>query len=282
MFRRIGVVGSAVAVAATVAVSAPALGVNLITNGSFESGNYEYNGQGAQSLQPGSTVMSGWTVTTSELAVIGPDNSFNIKAHDGGVSLDLAGYHDSTPWSGVTQDVATTPGVSYELTYWIGAYFSESKVTATAGGTSATGTGMFAAGSNEVNWTQATLDFVATSSVTTISLVGAQGSNFGTLLGLDDVSLVQTSMLAGDANLNGRIDSDDFALIDRGFSKHLTGWGNGDFNDDGVVDGADYQMINGSFAQAAHGPVLAVVPEPSGCLLLVVGGSLRRRRRHRR
>jgi parallel beta-helix repeat protein len=50
--------------------------------------------------------------------------------------------------------------------------------------------------------------------------------------------------LAGDANWDGRINADDYALIDRGFARHLTGWSNGDFNGDGKVDSKDYLIID--------------------------------------
>ncbi|HZZ44186.1 MAG TPA: DNRLRE domain-containing protein [Tepidisphaeraceae bacterium] len=57
--------------------------------------------------------------------------------------------------------------------------------------------------------------------------------------------------LPGDANLDGVITADDYALLDRGFDKHLTGWANGDFNGDGVINSADYLLIDTAFAQQA-------------------------------
>jgi hypothetical protein len=52
------------------------------------------------------------------------------------------------------------------------------------------------------------------------------------------------SFLMGDADGNGVIDFDDYALIDNGFLNGLTGYTNGDFNYDGVIDFDDYAIID--------------------------------------
>jgi hypothetical protein len=113
--------------------------------------------------------------------------------------------------------------------------------------------------------------------------------------------------LPGDANSNGRIDADDFALLDRGFARYAAGliaandagWTDGDFNGDGVVDAADYTLIDTTFAQhggafspdvlaarqAAFGDayvasLIASVPEPASlaaCGLAVLPFLSRRR-----
>jgi subtilisin family serine protease len=53
--------------------------------------------------------------------------------------------------------------------------------------------------------------------------------------------------LQGDANGDGIIDFDDYALIDTGFLNGLSGYGNGDFNYDGVIDFDDYAIIDFNF-----------------------------------
>lgn len=104
--------------------------------------------------------------------------------------------------------------------------------------------------------------------------------------------------LTGDANLDGRIGPDDYALLDRGFAKHLTGWGNGDFNNDGVVNQADYLMIDATYAQQEGGlspeflagreaqfgadyvtSLGTAVPEPGVLSVVAVVGMLAGRRR---
>ena len=102
----------------------------------------------------------------------------------------------------------------------------------------------------------------------------------------NDVVLMYT--YAGDANLDGQINGDDFANID--FYSHVAGangYYKGDFNYDGTIDGDDYALIDFNVvAQAANptgmeGPgALTAVPEPSLIVPLLAGASplfLRRR-----
>ncbi|HYO11002.1 MAG TPA: hypothetical protein VER17_18705 [Tepidisphaeraceae bacterium] len=103
---------------------------------------------------------------------------------------------------------------------------------------------------------------------------------------------------AGDADLNGKIDGDDYFQIDAhaGQVGGDVSWFNGDFDYNGKVNGDDYFLIdhnigqqNGSFAPAAAGIALAdgvtAVPEPGSAALILLawGASLplasRRRRR---
>jgi len=51
----------------------------------------------------------------------------------------------------------------------------------------------------------------------------------------------------GDANLDGRINADDYFAIDSGFVLHSTGYQNGDFNLDGLVNADDYFLIDSTF-----------------------------------
>src|SRR4029077_16463505 len=48
----------------------------------------------------------------------------------------------------------------------------------------------------------------------------------------------------GDANLDGKINIDDYVRIDAGIANDLTGWSNGDFNLDGKVNIDDYVVID--------------------------------------
>jgi hypothetical protein len=105
----------------------------------------------------------------------------------------------------------------------------------------------------------------------------------------------------GDANLDGAIDGDDYALMDRSFGKSVAdgGWVDGDFNYDGAVTAADYLLIDRSLALLSGGlspslvadldarfgdayvsELLASVPEPSvtGLLFAALPAVLRRRR----
>jgi hypothetical protein len=106
----------------------------------------------------------------------------------------------------------------------------------------------------------------------------------------------------GDANSDGYVNADDYALIDRAVAKGLKGWENGDFDFDGSVNGTDYALIDAAYVRehgsaaaegllAAHAAefgadyvnaLAAAVPEPAGLgglAGLLVAGVRRRRQR---
>ncbi|HZZ42788.1 MAG TPA: dockerin type I repeat-containing protein [Tepidisphaeraceae bacterium] len=113
------------------------------------------------------------------------------------------------------------------------------------------------------------------------------------------VRLTGDAVIPGDANEDGKISVDDYALLDRGFSKHLTGWNNGDFNGDNQINSADYAILDAaSLAQNALSPALlaaheaefgptyasqlaAAVPEPTALLSLLPALPFLIRRRSR-
>jgi hypothetical protein len=66
----------------------------------------------------------------------------------------------------------------------------------------------------------------------------------GTVRNASDVLVMYTC--AGDANFSGKVDGSDYALIDNGYARHLTGRYTGDFNYDGIIDGSDYTVIDNS------------------------------------
>ncbi len=82
----------------------------------------------------------------------------------------------------------------------------------------------------------------------------------------------------GDCNLDGVVDSSDYALIDTGFTSSgtLDGWVFGDLNYDSVIDGSDYALIDTGFISQS-----GVLPEPThlGFLAIIAGVGLKRCRR---
>src|SRR6266699_1976933 len=58
-------------------------GANVLANGSFEEGNFVPDGNGYQSKFPGSTDITGWTVTSSEVAWASNANVDGLTASDG-------------------------------------------------------------------------------------------------------------------------------------------------------------------------------------------------------
>jgi MYXO-CTERM domain-containing protein len=112
----------------------------------------------------------------------------------------------------------------------------------------------------------------------------------GALTDLDTQLLVGTifSTVAGDANLDGVVDSVDAAMLARGFGG-ATGWAGGDFDGDGVATLSDLAVLQARLGHSASGSRLAdsaAVPEPSSWVLALVSmtalAATRRRRCVRR
>src|SRR6185369_6149260 len=96
---------------------------------------------------------------------------------------------------------------------------------------------------------------------------------------------------AGDANLDGTINPDDYANISfNDNNPSASGYYNGDFNYDGDINADDFALIDFNFnAQGAPFPTssavasTSAVPEPMGCTaLLLPSSAMLRRRRQRR
>jgi autotransporter-associated beta strand protein len=104
--------------------------------------------------------------------------------------------------------------------------------------------------------------------------------------------------LLGDANLDGKVNGADFAILATNFNKAVngvSGWDQGDFNYDGKINGADFASLAQNFnqgvgsadtsaalAQFAQAAGLNIaVPEPfsASMALLGIGGMLLRRRK---
>lgn len=134
-------------------------------------------------------------------------------------------------------------------------------------------------------------------------VLGAAGGTWNGVT-VDGTALLLKETYFGDANLDGKVNADDFALADKGMATNLaTGsarWTDGDFNYDGSVTSADFLLMDTAFAQ--HGGALspeflagreaefgeayvnsliAAVPEPTslGLVGIMGAGLLARRRR---
>jgi autotransporter-associated beta strand protein len=96
----------------------------------------------------------------------------------------------------------------------------------------------------------------------------------------------------GDANLDGKINVDDYGRIDLNIPIGTTGWYNGDFNYDGKINVDDYGIIDFNVGiQGAPFPTgtgagvsgVSAVPEPASLATLLIAGSTalpgRRRRK---
>ena len=160
---------------------------NLLTNGSFESGAFVNQGNDTMSLAPGSTVITGWTVVTDTTAWIGATNPFGLSASNGSFFLDLTNYQAGPPFAGMSQTIATIPGATYSLSFDLGSstfWGRPDSISASAAGTLQTFTSPATGGNND--WQSVLMQFVATSTTTTVLLQGASGINY---IGLDNVDV---------------------------------------------------------------------------------------------
>jgi hypothetical protein len=102
--------------------------------------------------------------------------------------------------------------------------------------------------------------------------------------------------LLGDANLDGKVNGTDFAILAANFNQAVTSWDQGDFNYDGKANGTDFTALAANFNQgasqsadeaalaafaSANGLTASAVPEPTSMGLLLAGsiGLVARRRR---
>jgi hypothetical protein len=128
------------------------------------------------------------------------------------------------------------------------------------------------------------------------SLGYADSADSGNPAGLASGQIEIACTLYGDANLDGKVNGTDFAILAAHFNQAVSGWDQGDFNYDGHDNGSDFSLLASNFDQAASGAdaraaldafaaangLLADVPEPAstGMFVAALGfGALRRRRR---
>jgi len=64
---------------------------------------------------------------------------------------------------------------------------------------------------------------------------------------VDSTAILLAYTFAGDANLDGIINGDDYFWIDAGFSSKASGYANGDFDYNGRIDADDYFLIDSNY-----------------------------------
>jgi autotransporter-associated beta strand protein len=159
----------------------------------------------------------------------------------------------------------------------------------------ASGIALLASGYNGGTWDgPGVMSSDAVADVTGLAAASAADLGITTFAGLDvspsDLCIVLT--YAGDANLSGSVDADDYWQIDANYNKpsSTARYFTGDFDYNGVIDGDDYHLIDSGFAGQSGGGAggalpmggVSAVPEPAGLGLLAIGSALLMRRRRRR
>ena len=109
--------------------------------------------------------------------------------------------------------------------------------------------------------------------------------------GVTAPQLVVTMPEPGDANLDGKVDVSDLAILAANYRKHVTGgWTQADFNNDGVVDVKDLAILAANYRYGVASDVVpayngldaaalellsqagaTAIPEPGALVLLVAG-----------
>jgi fibronectin-binding autotransporter adhesin len=257
---------------------------NAVTFGNVAgAGNLSKVGVGA--LTVNSVVAGNLSVTGGSLAIAANGTAAGVSVVNStavtGAQLDLSNNHLIDKSTGVGS--------------WGGASYSGL-------------TGLIASGRNGGGWagngivtsqTQATTSNITTLGIATAAQVkGIAATDTAvwagqTVTGSD--SLVMYTY-GGDANLDGKINVDDYTRIDFNVPLGASGWYNGDFNYDGKINVDDYTIIDfnvgiqGSPFFTAGGAVLGsggvsgvtAVPEPTGLgIVTILGAGLMGRRRRK-
>jgi hypothetical protein len=76
--------------------------------------------------------------------------------------------------------------------------------------------------------------------------------------------------IAGDADLDGDVDLNDFGLLKANFAQPGKGWAEGDFNGNAVPDLADFGLLKENFGSGTAVGA-AAVPEPAAWRLALLG-----------
>ena len=197
------------AAGAAVVLAPGARAASLVTNGDFDNvGNAFVNntGLGSDDLQtPGATSIPGWTSATGFANDFwtAPSNSYGLTASPGngsGYFVDLTGQANNKPYGAIQQTISTVVGMTYDLTFDLGAstLYNGSGPAAAALTASATGAGLD--GSQEFTlaptgadqWQSESLSFMADSTSTTIEFL-ADSAFTSQYTGLDNVSVALAS-----------------------------------------------------------------------------------------
>jgi autotransporter-associated beta strand protein len=251
----------------------------------------------ALSMSGGNVILGAGTLTVSG-TVTTTTGSPNIS----GTGLLVAGsmnvQNNTTRSGGGVTKIAgtlTVTGGKFDLT-------NTSLITQTSLGSPTNGvydgvTGMIQQGRNNGAWNGVGLVTSLSNASSAVGLktlaVARAGDISRTSFAGQSVSPGDTLVMytfAGDMNLSGAIDGDDYFRIDTGFLNHQTGYENGDVDFSGRINADDYFIIDRNYTRqslpgSANAPILggvSSVPEPGDSFLLAfsaLGAGLRRRKR---
>jgi autotransporter-associated beta strand protein len=158
---------------------------------------------------------------------------------------------------------------------------------------------MIASGFTNGAWTGDGIISTAAAANKSYGIGYADAADAGNPAGLSSGEIEIMYTLLGDANLDGKVNGTDFAILASNFNQSVTGWDKGDFNYDNKANGIDFTELAANFNQGAsqsadesalqafavaNGLSTTSVPEPASTGLIALGvmSVLSRRRRKSR
>jgi choice-of-anchor C domain-containing protein len=247
--------------------------VNLITNGSFENTTAPTTTYSTV-LAGDSTTIQGWTVVTPSM--YGPSGgSVDLTAstydgwgaEDGNYAIDLAGT--SSEPGGLYQDVATTPGVEYSLSYWTAVNGDQTPgqshtMNVVVGGVTVATIQALSAGA-PLQWVQQTTSVTATSSSTRVEFDDATTGDTIQGPALDNVSMtaIPDTITATSVTVAPQTTSKAFTAPVATFTDSYLGspadfsasiaWGDTTTSAGTITQSGSTFTVSGTHTYAAHG-----------------------------
>lgn len=188
--KRRSILGAAAAMVASIVFAGSALAAFLgVTNGSFETGAYA--GGGLNTLNAGSTSLTGWSIATGTIDWTGS----YWPAKDGSKSLDLSGVGPGAISQGFPTTVGKTYVVSFALSGNPAGAPAAKTLTVSATGASSTGytfdTGIAGNTLSDMKWSAKTYSFIATSATTVLTFTSTTAGAYGPAI--DNVVVTETA-----------------------------------------------------------------------------------------
>jgi hypothetical protein len=169
---------------------------DLVTNGSFETPVVAVGG--FANFGSGSTAITGWTVVGPQASPVSGSyiaGCCHFPAEDGVQWLDLTG-DVSNVVEGVEQTIVTTPGVNYDLSYFVGnvvdptGFFGTTSTVNVFVDGGLVQTAVNSGGGTTLTWEKFNVSFKATTSSTVIEFLNGDPRSDNSN-GLDNVSVVE-------------------------------------------------------------------------------------------
>ncbi len=220
------------------------------------SGGLTIAGSGAVTLS-GSNSYSGGTIVSGNLAV----GAAQALPAGGGLTIQSTGK---------TQFGSSIGGVSVSsLSIAAGGKLDIANnhllINFTGADPIATIAGYLATGYGNGTWNGPGIDTSAAVINGSYGLGYADGAD-GVVAGLAPGQIEVKYTLYGDANLDGVVSGDDFAILASNIGQAVSGWDRGDFNYDGVVSGEDFGLLIANLGKQANGADVAL---PAGDLAAI-------------